>query len=95
MAHTTRYGTTHAGHEIELDFDRSKIVLNQARLLVDGDVVDKANVFYGDKHLTTTPPDGTEIHVTVDSGMMGELRRAQLRGSDGSWTDLTERGGGG
>ena len=64
MAHTTRYGTTHAGHEIELDFDRSKIVLNQARLL-------------------------------VDSGMMGELRRARLRGSDGSWTDLTERGGGG
>ena len=34
MANTTRYGTTHAGHEIELDFDRSKIVLNQARLLV-------------------------------------------------------------
>ena len=41
MADTTRYGTTHAGHEIELDFDRSKIVLNQARLLVDGDVVDQ------------------------------------------------------
>ena len=52
-------------------------------------------MFYGDKHLTTTLTDGTEIHVTVDSGMMGELRRAQLRGSDGSWTDLTERGGGG
>ena len=92
MANTTRYGTTHAGHEIELDFDRSKIVLNQARLIVDGDVVDKANVFYGDKHLTTTLPDGTEVHVTVDSGMMGELRRAQLRGfrwvvdrSDGAW----------
>ena len=95
MPNTIRYGTAHAGHEIELDFDRSKIVLNQARLLVDGDVVDKANVFYGDKHLTTTLTDGTEIHVTVDSGMMGELRRAQLRGSDGSWTDLTERGGGG
>ena len=77
---TTRYGTTHAGHEIELDFDRTRIVLNQARLLVDGDVVDKANIFYGDKDLTTTLPDGTEIHVTVDSGMMGELRRAQLRG---------------
>ena len=42
MPNTIRYGTTHAGHEIELDFDRSKIVLNQARLLVDGDVVDKA-----------------------------------------------------
>ena len=71
MGNTTRYGTTHAGHEIELDFDRSKIVLDQARLVVDGDVVDKASVFYGDKHLTTTLPDGTEIHVTVDSGMDG------------------------
>ncbi len=42
MPATTRYGTTFAGHEIELDFDRSRVVLNEARLLVDGEVVDKA-----------------------------------------------------
>lgn len=27
----------------------------------------------------------------VDSGMVGELTRAQLRRADGSWIDLEER----
>ncbi len=87
----TRYGVTHDGHDIELEFDRRNPVLNAARLLVDGEVVDKKRMFYGEKDLTTTAQDGTEIVVTVDSGMNGELTRAQLRGADGAWIDLQER----
>jgi len=35
--------------------------------------------------------DGPEIAVTIDSGVIGELARAQLRRADGSWVDLEER----
>lgn len=88
---TKRYGATHGGHDIELEFDKRRLVLNEARLLVDGEVLDKAKIFYGDKELTATAPDGTEFAVAVDSGMVGEMTRAQLRTGDGSWTDLEER----
>lgn len=48
-------------------------------------------MFYGDKKLTATTEDGTQIIVAVDSGMMGEMTRAQVREADGSWIDLEER----
>ena len=86
-----RYGAQVEGHDVELEFDRRKVVLNTARLRIDGQDVDKANVFYGDKELRATLPDGKEVEVAVHSGMMGELTRAQVKGPDGSWTDLTER----
>ena len=88
---TKRYGVTHGGHDVELEFDKRRIVLNEARLIVDGELVDKAKIFYGDKDLTARAKDGTEIIVTVDSGMVGELTRAQLRCADGSLIDLQER----
>jgi signal transduction protein with GAF and PtsI domain len=88
---TKRYGATCDGHDVELEFDKRRVVLNEARLVVDGEVVDKAKIFYGDKNLTATAQDGTEIVVAVDSGMVGELTRAQLRRADGSWIDLEER----
>lgn len=91
LLRTTRYGVTHDGHDVELEFDRRNPLLNGARLLVDGDVVDKKRMFYGEKDLTTTAQDGTEIVVAVDSGMAGELTRVQLRGADGSWINLQER----
>lgn len=87
---TKRYGGTHNGHTVELEFDKHRLVLNQARLLVDGEVVDKENMFYGDKELTARTPDGDDIVVSVDSGMIGEMTRAQLRAGDGSWVDLRE-----
>ena len=66
-------------------------MLNEARLRVDGELVDTARIFYGDRELSATAPDGAEIRVAVDSGMIGELTRAQLRRADGSWVDLEER----
>lgn len=72
-------------------FEKKRIVLNKARLFVDGKEVDQANMFYGDKKLTATTEDGTQIIVAVDSGMMGEMTRAQVREADGSWIDLEER----
>jgi len=87
----TRYGAIHDGHDVELEFDKKLVVLNRARLRVDGDVVDTAKIFYGNGDLTTTLPDGTQIGVRLHSGMVGELVRAQLRRADGSWVDLEER----
>lgn len=88
---TKRYGLTLDGHDVELEFDKRRLVLNEARLVVDGEDVDKAKIFYGDKELKATAKDGAEIVVAVDSGMYGELTRAQVRRSDGAWVDLEER----
>jgi len=85
------YGAHDAGHDIELEFDRKRVVINEAILRVDGEQVDSAKVVYGDKDVRTTLPDGAEITVKVHSGMVGELTRAQLRRPDGSWVDLEAR----
>jgi hypothetical protein len=83
-----RVSTEYEGHTVELEFDQSRIVINQAKLHVDGEEVDKTRVFYGEKDLKTTLENGTEIAVRLHSGMSGELTRAQLRQPDGSWVDL-------
>jgi|1185.fasta_scaffold494004_1 hypothetical protein len=83
-----RVSTEYNGHAIELEFDQSRVVINQAVLHVDGTEVDKTRVFYGEKDLRSTLEDGTEITVRLHSGMTGELTRAQLRRPDGSWVDL-------
>ena len=88
---TKRYGVAHGGHDVELEFDKRRVVLNEARLIVDGELVDKARIFYGDRDLTAMAQDGTEMVVTVDSGMIGELTRAQHHRADGSLIDLEER----
>lgn len=86
-----RYGARCGDHLVEMEFDTRRIVVNKATLYLDGEAVDEAHVFYGDKELRTTAADGTEIVVVIDSGMVGELTRAQLRQADGSWVDLQER----
>ena len=88
---TRRYGAIHDGHDVELEFDKKLVALNRATLRVDGEVVDSERILYGEKQLTATPAGGAEIVVAVDSGMLGELTRAQLRAGDGSWIDLEER----
>jgi hypothetical protein len=87
-----RFSGTQAGHDVELEFDQKRVVINEAILHVDGEPVDRTKVFYGDKELRTTLDDGTDIAVTIHSGMMGELTRAQLKRHDGSWVDLTPSG---
>lgn len=88
---TKRYGATVDGHDVEMEFNKKLMVLNRAKLLVDGAEVDSTNVFYGEKELRTTLPDGGEVIVQIDSGMVGELTRAQARRGDGAWVDLEER----
>ena len=91
MSQVQRVGATHDGHDVELEFDRRRIVVNTAVLRVDGEEVDRARIFYGDRDLSTTLDDGTRISVALHSGMMGELTRAQLERPDGSWVDLAPR----
>jgi hypothetical protein len=66
-------------------------VINRVRLFVDGALVDSDKVWYGDKQLGASLDDGTTVTVLVDSGMGGELTRAQVQRADGSWVDLVER----
>ena len=91
MYDVKRYGAQLAGHDVELEFDTRRVVINKAVLRVDGEVVDSARIFYGDRDLRTTLADGTEIVVEVHSGMVGELTRAQVKEADGSWRDLEQR----
>lgn len=85
------YGGTVHGHDVAIEFNKKLIVLNRIRLFVDAEEVDRDNVFYGEKRLESQLPDGTTIVVVIESGMVGELTRAQVEGADGSWTDLEER----
>ncbi|UNX56286.1 hypothetical protein MF406_08865 [Georgenia sp. TF02-10] len=92
LSYQTRYfGGSTGGHDVELEFDKKLMVLNRPRLRVDGELADSSRVFYGDKDLRASLPDGTEITVRIHSGMYGELSRPQLRQPDGSWVDLQER----
>jgi hypothetical protein len=85
----TRHTTTHEGHVITLVFDKDLVVLNQARLEVDGVQVDSTRVVYGERDLSTELDDGTVVKVRLHSGMLGELTRAQIRSGDDQWRDLT------
>ncbi len=79
------------GHDVAIEFNKALLVLNRARLYIDAEEVDRENVFYGDKQLEASLPDGTQVMVSIDSGMIGELTKAQLRQPDGSWIHLEER----
>jgi hypothetical protein len=89
---TKTYGALVEGHDVAIEFDKKLLVINRVRLFVDGILVDADKVWYGDKELSTSLVDGSAVSVVVDSGMGGELTRAQARRSDGSWIDLRERG---
>jgi hypothetical protein len=91
MSQMTRYGSTINGHDVELEFDKTLLVLNKASLTVDGQLVDSELIHYGERELNTQLPDGTSVTVAVFSGMVGELTKAQLQGEDGSWVDLAPR----
>ena len=89
----TRHTATVDGHDVALVFDTGLVVLNRARLEVDGAEVDTAKLVYGERDLTTRLGDGTSVTVRLHSGMVGELTRAQVQVGDGSWRDLTEQPG--
>ena len=91
MSRIARYAGELNGHAVELEFDKTLLVLNKASLSVDGRLVDAELIHYGERELTTQLADGTSIAVVVSSGMVGELTRAQLRLPDGSWVDLIPR----
>lgn len=86
----TRHHAFIDNHRVELDFDQKLVVLNRARLMLDGQEVDSARVVYGERELSTTLEDGTEIEIRLHSGMVGELTRAQIRTGSGDWADLTD-----
>ncbi|MDQ1649972.1 MAG: hypothetical protein QOG60_2029 [Frankiaceae bacterium] len=81
------------GHDVAIEFDKKLLVINQVRLFVDGSLVDADKVWYGDKELSVSLDDGSAVNVVIDSGMIGELTRAQARRSDGTLIDLRERAG--
>ncbi len=79
------------GHDVAVEFNKALLVLNRARLYIDAEEVDRDHVLYGDKEPESALPDGTAVVVSIESGMIGELTKAQLRQPDGSWVDLEDR----
>lgn len=90
MSLVTRYGTTQGSHRVELEFDQKQVVNNRARLYIDGEQVDKTNMFYGEKDLTARLENGDDVVLRVHSGMVGEATRVQIQRDGGSWEDLPE-----
>ena len=90
---TKTYGALVEGHDVAIEFDKKLLVINRVRLFVDGSLVDSDKVWYGDKELSVSLDDGSAVSVVIDSGMVGELTRAQARRSDGTYVDLRERAG--
>ena len=94
MVGISRYGATSGQHRVELEFDKKLVVMNRARLFVDGREVDSTAVVYGDRDLRAPLEDGGEVVIRLHSGMNGELTRAQIDRGDGRWEDMQPVTGG-
>jgi hypothetical protein len=94
MVGITRFGATSGAHRVELEFDKRLVVMNRARLYVDGQEVDSTKVVYGDRDLRAPLADGTEAVIRLHSGMSGELTRAQIERGEGQWEDMQPVTGG-
>jgi len=75
------------GRSVEVVFDERLVCLNRLTLVVDGQQVDHATIWYGTKRLS-----GDGITVDVGSGWIGECTGVEVRGADGYATALQEQG---
>ena len=82
---TKRYGAEVDGHRVELEFDKSLVVLNRVRLLVDGHTVDQGSILYGSTRLHGELPGDPPrpVVVQVGSGWAGQLTEAVLEDGAG------------
>lgn len=66
------------GHEIDFEFDRSGVVVNRGRLLIDGAKVDQSAVHYGESALHGELSDGRNFKIEFGSGFVGQLKHVDL-----------------
>ena len=89
MSQVERFSGEHAGHAIELEFDKRRLVINEATLRVDGADVDRTRVVYGDKE---SAHHARRRHRGRRGHPLRHGRRAHTRAGapspDGRWTDL-------
>lgn len=76
-------------HSVDFEFDRSGVVINRGRLIIDGQEVAERAVFWGNTEVRGALPDGREFTVEFGSGFVGQLKRVELV-LDGERTDLEE-----
>jgi hypothetical protein len=76
---TKTYATDVDGHRVEVEFDKSLVVLNRVRLLVDGKEVDRGSIFYGS---TTLGSDTPPVRVEIGSGWIGQMKYCRLRAGE-------------
>ena len=75
MAYDTKsFVATEGGHRIEFEFDKTGVIVNRARLFVDGAELDRKAVHYGETNVRGTLPDGRELKVDFASGFVGQLK---------------------
>lgn len=84
---TKTYRADVGGHEIHFEFDRSGVVVNRGRLVVDERQVDSRAVHWGETNVRGELPDGRTFTVEFESGFVGQLKTVVLV-LDGERIDL-------
>lgn len=75
---TKTYRAAVGEHEINFEFDRSGVVINRGRLVVDGQQVAERAVVWGSTNVRGELPDGRTFTVEFASGSVGQLKRVEL-----------------
>lgn len=83
------YVASEGGHRIEFEFDKTGVIVNRARLYIDGDKVDEKMLHYGESNVRGKLADGREVKVDFGSGFVGQLKSLTLH-VDGSEVELHE-----
>jgi hypothetical protein len=86
---TKSYVATEGGHRIEFEFDKTAVIVNRARLFVDGRELDKKTVHYGETNVRGVLDDGRELKVEFGSGFVGQLKHLDAT-IDGQPIELVE-----
>ncbi len=79
---TRTYRAAFGEHEIDFEFDRSGVIVNRGRLLIDGVKVDQSAVHYGESAVHGQLDDGRGFKVSFGSGVVGQLKHVELRLGD-------------
>ena len=75
---TKTYHADVGGHEVHFEFDRTGVIVNRGRLIIDGREVDSRSLFWGASNVRGELPDGRAFTVEFESGTVGQLKKVVL-----------------
>jgi hypothetical protein len=86
---TKTYRADVGGHEVNFEFDRTGVVVNRGRLIIDEREVDSRALFWGKSNVRGELRDGRAFTVEFESGAVGQLKNVVLV-LDGERIDLKD-----